>query len=56
MLFLIFKFKFINFKKTKFKFKFIDFEKTKFILKFIIDFGKVDFNRTFTLIGSYVKL
>ena len=32
--FLIFKFKFIDFKKTKFKFKFIDFKKTKFKFKF----------------------
>ena len=52
--FLIFKFKFIDFEKTKFKFKFIDFKKTKF--KFIdsekfkfefIDFAKVQFKFEF---------
>ena len=40
-----FKFKFIDFKKTKFKFKFkfIDFEKTKF--KFI-GFANIEFNNS----------
>ena len=63
---LIFKFKFIEFKKVKFKFidfektkfKFIDLKKTKFKCKFIdfertkfiIDFAKVDFKCIFTLI------
>ena len=37
--FLVCKFKFIDFKKTKFKSKFFDFEKTKFQSKFI-DFEK----------------
>ena len=39
---LIFKFKFIDFKKTKYKFKFIDFAKTDFKIKFI-GFAKVEF-------------
>ena len=44
ILFLIFKFKFIDFKKTKFKI--IDFEKPKLKFKFI-DFAKVEFKFKF---------
>ena len=44
--FLILKFKFIDFEKTKFKFKFIDFEKMKFKFKFI-DFEKTKFKFKF---------
>ena len=51
ILFLIFKFKFIDFEKTKFKF--IDFEKTKF--KFI-DFAKFKFiNSSWADSNSKVK-
>ena len=41
---LIFKFKFIDFKKTAFKFKFIDFEKTKFKFN---NFAKTEFKFKF---------